>query len=213
MPSEHFVKLPTAVLNDPALSLECIAVYSVLVDAADRENRQNVRISIRRLGERIRRSTDTARRLLHELIENGYVEVAKSPAGRCFTYRLTPSIHASGLDRRPLAPGPSTPSGRAGGTPSTAAPQRRRTLDGPFVNGRTYGKEKADPSDEMLEALFDLEWPAEKIRRETSGIYRQIGGTENEHAFLAELRRVRTLDGIKDPFRYALEVFRRQHGI
>jgi hypothetical protein len=106
---------------------------------------------------------------------------------------------------------PSTHSTNATGTHSTDATLRKRTLNGfDLKDVRSSVRERVEPSNQLLEVLFELGWEGQKIRRETPVIYRQIGGIGNESAFVSEIRRAMMDRRIKNPYAYALALLQRQ---
>jgi hypothetical protein len=68
------------------------------------------------------------------------------------------------------------------------------------------------PSDHLLELFLDLKWSPEKIRNETARIYRDIGGRENESAFVSSVRHASSDPKVLDAFAYTLAEFKRNVG-
>jgi hypothetical protein len=113
MSEDRYIKISVAMLNDERLgALEKLA-FAVMMDAS-RDGLST--ISERRLGQRLDRSEDAARRVIRKLQATGWIETIDYGNGRCRKYRLlTPSNNARGYK-------PQTPSTDAGGTPSKNAP-------------------------------------------------------------------------------------------
>jgi hypothetical protein len=71
-----------------------VRAFAVMVDAA---SEGLCKISERRLGERIFRGEDTARRVIRRLEGAGWIETIEGTNGRCHVYRLlTPNTDAAG---------------------------------------------------------------------------------------------------------------------
>jgi DNA-binding MarR family transcriptional regulator len=125
-------------LNDNRLNAVDVAAWGIMWDAS---RAWLSTISERRLGQRLRRSEDTARRIIRRLAAAGWIEIIDHGNGRCRDYRLltpgtnarrsdvkTPGAPAGGAAATPStdAPDPSNPCSK---TPSTGAAQPRRYLD------------------------------------------------------------------------------------
>jgi hypothetical protein len=215
-----FVQLPRAVLYDPGLSPDAIVSYAVMLEAAKRDDRTLVRISMATIAAGLRRSRktlSTPRRAIRELVSNGHVVVIEAPSGGCFTFRLnTHSEIAPGTNERPIAKSHPTHSEIAPGTRGEIAPLRKRTVDGININYvRTASRERNAPancplSDELIELLLAFGWSSEKIHREARTIHGQIGGRQRESVLIQQIRHARAEPSIKDPFAYALSKVRRE---
>ncbi|HKU81651.1 MAG TPA: helix-turn-helix domain-containing protein, partial [Candidatus Tumulicola sp.] len=91
---QRFVRLPIDVLNDQRLSDGAIRVYAVMLDAS-RANQTT--ISLHRIGERLGRKRDAARRCVRELVQAGHVAELPKRNGQCPKYQLlTRSENATG---------------------------------------------------------------------------------------------------------------------
>lgn len=129
----RFVQVPVAVLNDERLQAIDVHAYGVMLDAS-RDGLAT--ISEERLGKRLRKSEDTARRSIRRLVAAAWVEVVDNGNGFCREYKLvTPSNDATGLEATPLATmqgvtpsnGAAQPLAMVRRTPSNAATQPIRT--------------------------------------------------------------------------------------
>ena len=134
----HWAPVPVEMLNDDRLNPVDIAAWGIMWDAS---RAWLCTISERRLGQRLRRSPDTVRRVIRKLAATGWLEIIDYGNGRCRDYRLltpgtnargsnlkTPSIHAERSEATPSIDAPD-PSHRCPKTPSSGAPQPRSYLD------------------------------------------------------------------------------------
>jgi hypothetical protein len=125
-------------LDDDRLNPVDIKAWGIMWDAS---RAWLCTISERHLGHRLRRSPETARRIIRKLAAAGWIKIIDRGNGRCRDYRLltpgtnargsdaeTPGIHARGLATTPRidAPAPSHPRRK---TPGTDAAQPRSYLD------------------------------------------------------------------------------------
>jgi len=108
----RFSPVPVEMLNHERLAAIDVAAWIVMWDAS-REGLCT--ISELRLGQRLRRSEETARRIVKRLATTGWIEIIDPGNGLCRSYRLlTPSICARGARG-------TTPGINAGGTLSIGA--------------------------------------------------------------------------------------------
>jgi hypothetical protein len=111
----RFAPLPIALIDDSRIEAIDVLAYGVLL-AIDVDGDGVACISEDRLGVRIRRSTDTARRAIRRLEAAGWIEIVDNGNGYCRQYRLTtPSTDATGAPStdaadplHPCHPAPST---------------------------------------------------------------------------------------------------------
>lgn len=150
----HFAALPIDVLNDQTLQAVDVRAFAVMLDAS----RGGIcQISERRLGDRIFRSEDTARRVIRRLEKAGWIQTIDDTNGRCHVYRLlTPSTNAEGchMETPCTDTGASATTSRTdalsplhecGETPGTRAGLPRRSL---YSYPRDDGQEKKDDDGE-----------------------------------------------------------------
>lgn len=99
-PKGRFAMIPFALVNDLRLSAEAIRAFAVLRDV---EYDGVCKISLRRLGQRLGRTDQAARRVIRSLKETGWLEAIDETNGRSCIYRLqTPITHNSGLLTTPI---------------------------------------------------------------------------------------------------------------
>src|SRR5580692_1293471 len=134
----RYVRLPIGMLNDDRLNPVDVVAWCIMCDAS-RAGLST--ISERRLGQRLRRSEDTARRIIRKLASAGWIEIIGHGNGRCRDYRLlsngtnarrsgvkTPGVHARGLNTTPRIDAPD-PSHLCPKNPGTGAAQPRSYSD------------------------------------------------------------------------------------
>lgn len=134
----RYAPLPVQMLNDSRLDPADVVAWCIMWDAS----RAGIStISERRLGQRLRRSEDTARRVIRRLAATGWIEIITHGNGRCHDYRLlTPRTGARGSDVK-------TPGIHASGaevTPSTDAPERLHVSSETTSTGAAQPKENLD---------------------------------------------------------------------
>jgi hypothetical protein len=133
----HWAPVPVEMLNDNRLNPVDVAAWGIMWDAS---RAWLCTISERRLGQRLRRSPDTVRRIIRKLAATGWIKIIDRGNGRCRDYRLltpctnargsdveTPGAHAAGSEATPSTDAPD-PSHTCPKTPSTGAAQPRDHL-------------------------------------------------------------------------------------
>lgn len=123
--------IPINMLNDARLEAIHVVAWGVMWDAS---REQLSTISERRLGMRLRRSEDAARRIIRKLAETGWIKIIDHGNGHCRQYELTtPSTDATGTPGMDATGTPSTdaadPLHSRHQTPGTDAAQPRVSLD------------------------------------------------------------------------------------
>ena len=134
----RWAPVPVQMLNDDRLNPINIAAWGIMWDAS-RAGLSH--ISELQLGRRLRRSEDTARRIIRKLAATGWIEIIDNGNGNCRDYRLltrrtnarggdlnTPGANAGGSEVTPGTDAPD-PSHLRPKTPSTGAAQPRSYLD------------------------------------------------------------------------------------
>jgi hypothetical protein len=95
-----FVMVPLALLNDERLGALDVCIWCNL-RAVDRDNDNVARISLKRIGERVRRGERAIERHIRKLEKAGWLQRINNGIGRCLSYRLlTPANNGGASEKR-----------------------------------------------------------------------------------------------------------------
>ena len=204
--AQRFIQLPILVLNDSRLSDTAVRAYGIMLDAS-REGR--CVISERRLGQRLRRSEDTARRIIRKLVDAGWLETIDHGNGKCRAYWLltpstrargsdaqTPGAHARGRDANPLHP--------CHPTPSTGATHSIRNSINVRTSAKKDGNDEGNETHRTLVALIERCGFNGQAENEASRVSRQLPAAGDKKRLIGWLRYALDATGINSPLAFAI---------
>jgi DNA-binding MarR family transcriptional regulator len=160
----RYPPVPIEMFNDDRLDPVDVKAWGIMWDAS---RAWLSTISERRLGQRLRRSEDTVRRIIRRLAAAGWIEIVDHGNGRCRDYRLlTPATNATSASSSDVK----TPGVHAGGstaTPSTDAPDRSHPSPKTPSVGAAQPRDYLDihQEHEVLENRNEIEITAEQARQ------------------------------------------------